>query len=243
MAGIVLWDVDGTLVDSAQLHKDKIVAIAADPLRESPASVPAYGVAVTDSDWDDFLYGKADRIVYDWIVRKNPAFPLDRETFVERCEAYFTANAAKLKPRPGALEAFNRFAALGYYQAAVSSGTRAGIDASLQTIGIKDRLVLTIAEGDTAKSKPDPEPYEVAFARVAARMEEDGVSPPDKSGCLVIEDSATGAEAGGRSGITTIFWKHSAGKADSPYAQHNVTGAQGLLDLIQGLSGLHALPS
>ncbi len=29
--GIVLWDVDGTLVDSAQLHKDKIFAIASAP--------------------------------------------------------------------------------------------------------------------------------------------------------------------------------------------------------------------
>lgn len=172
---IILWDVDGTLADTAQLHKDKIFAIAANPLEENNISTSPLGIKITDADWDNELYGKADHLVYAWIKERTPNFPLKLNVFIEKCEEYFAKHASTIKPRPGAIEAFNAFDSKGYYQAAVSSGTRTGVNASLKNIGLLDKLKITIAEGDTSKGKPDPEPYNVAFSRLLEMMKKDGL--------------------------------------------------------------------
>lgn len=220
----IFWDVDGTLVDSAVLHQDKIVTLS----REM-------GVTVTVEDWDNTLYGKADHLCHAWMMAQNPRKPMPLPQFIEKCEAHFAAHSHTLRPRAGAMEAFNHFAAKGYHQVAVSSGTRQGINASLAAIGILDRLVFTIAEGDTEKSKPDPEPYNVAYERLAVYARASGKTPPAKSACLVIEDSKGGAQAGGASGIPTIFWQPRRIYPDSPHATHNVVGEENFIKLVRKL--------
>jgi beta-phosphoglucomutase-like phosphatase (HAD superfamily) len=234
---IILWDVDGTLVDSAELHKEKIIALAGNPLESSSTLDPDLGVRVTDHDWDQDLYGKADRLVYDWIKQKNQNYPHDLKAFIDLCEDYFSRHVNRLTPRPGAKEAFNIFAAQGYPQVAVSSGTRQGIESSLRATGFLDHLVFTIAEGETAKSKPDPEPYNVAYSRMIATMANTGQRIPEKTACLVVEDSKGGAKAGGRSGIPTVFWKVTKEQEDSPFATHNLVGAEDMIALAKRMTG------
>ncbi len=66
-------------------------------------------------------------------------------------------------------------------------------------------MLFSLAAGDTKKNKPDPEPYNTAFDKLLARVDAVSANLRDKSQCIVIEDSASGVEAGKRAGMTTIF--------------------------------------
>lgn len=65
---------------------------------------------------------------------------------------------------------------------------------------------------------------------------------PEKSQALVIEDSTGGAKAGGLSGIPTVYWKDTTEKQDSPFATHNLTGAQSLVNFAKEWAGISTSP-
>lgn len=125
---------------------------------------------------------------------------------------------------------------------AVSSGTRDAVDSSLKIINVYDPLAFTICEGDTARGKPFPDPYELGFQRLYDQAKVANGTLPDKARCVVIDDSLTGAEAGGLSGIPTIYWKHHISKPDSPHARHNITGPDNLRKLLERITANHPAP-
>ncbi len=128
MFAAVFWDIDGTLVDSEPLHREKIEVIAADPLQEGKPS--PNGVTIQKTDWAE-LHGKGDNFIYDWIKRRSPDYPLTQAMTVHRIPARRVFTPRMLcqdrRRRAGAREAFNIFVAQGFYQAAVSSGVRSQV--------------------------------------------------------------------------------------------------------------------
>lgn len=231
MFAAVFWDIDGVLVDSEPLHREKIEAIALDPLRTG-ASDPR-GVTIQKSDWAE-LHGKGDHYIYNWIKVRAPDYPLDETEFLKTCEDYYLAHAAQLKVRAGAREAFNHFAAKRLHQVAVSSGVRAQVDANLTTAGVK--MLFSLAAGDTKEKKPNPEPYNTAHERLLSKIENVSAELRDKSKCIVIEDSASGVEAGKRAGMTTIYWKLDASQPDSEFADYTISSADELVALVERLT-------
>jgi HAD superfamily hydrolase (TIGR01509 family) len=78
-----------------------------------------------------------------------------------------------------------------FRMAIVTSSRRVHFEAIHRTSGLPSRFELILAREDYESSKPDPEPYLLAMARLSVKPEE----------CLVIEDSERGLTAAHAAGI------------------------------------------
>jgi HAD superfamily hydrolase (TIGR01509 family) len=78
--------------------------------------------------------------------------------------------------------------------AVVSGSTRESVTASLDALNILDRFDTLVCAGDYQRSKPDPE----AFLLAAARL---GVPPEN---CLVFEDTEMGIQAATAAGMASV---------------------------------------
>ena len=179
----VFWDMDGTLVDSEPLHEAALVAA----LRSVGIAPPV--------DLHERVLGVAAAPVYE-MLRSEFGLDLPFDDWIVRKYDHYLPMAETLKPRPGAIEAFNALRALGVQQAVVSNSDRVIVDANLSAVGLIYPGMRTISRNDVREGKPHPEP----FLRAAWLA---GVDPAD---AVAVDDSVTGATSGLAAGMRTIFW-------------------------------------
>lgn len=170
MKRVLLWDHDGVLVETEGLYLQAT--------REVLAEV---GVAL-----DDALYRQLFLVegIGAWHLVRGVG---DRElaALKERRNARYTALLTRDDVYiPGALAMIADLAPL-YRMAIVTSSRRVHFDAIHRGKALPSHFELVLAREDYVASKPDPEPYLTAVARL-------GSAPAD---CLVIEDSARGLRA------------------------------------------------
>jgi HAD superfamily hydrolase (TIGR01509 family) len=183
MIEAVLWDIDGTLLDSEPYHFKSVVAVC-----------EARGQTVPKSEYDSLL-GRSMAEVYAMLHAVQP-MPLDLPGFAAACNDYYITHVADVPARAGALEKVTELAERGVIQACVSNSGRRVVDANLGAIAMPEALRFALSRDDVTYGKPHPEPY----LRAAERL---GVSP---SACIVVEDSPIGARAGTAAGMVTIAW-------------------------------------
>ena len=179
----VLWDLDGTLVDSAELHwlswRDTLAA---------------EGLIITYQQFLDTFGQKNDRILPGWL---GPETSLDRIREVgDAKEAAYRqlVQDRGLTPLPGAAEWLRTLHAGGWKQVIASSAPRANVGVMLRVLGVDTELDAIVSAEDVTAGKPDPQ----VFLRAAAAV---GV-PPGR--CVVVEDALVGIEAARRAGIKAI---------------------------------------
>lgn len=177
----VLWDLDGTLVDSEPAH-----AAAFD------AALELLGLSVPE-DFHLRLLGASETHVHAALVAETGA-TLDRDSWRGIKWGRYQAAAARITRLPAAA-LLPSLVQAGVPMAVVSNSTRAEVDLNLATTGLAAFLPVTISLDDVTRGKPDPEGYRAAARRL-------GLAPAD---CVVVEDSPTGAAAGVAAGMATIF--------------------------------------
>jgi HAD superfamily hydrolase (TIGR01509 family) len=94
---------------------------------------------------------------------------------------------------PGALRLLTELAAHAVPTALVSASHRRTIDAMLRSLG-REHFAFTLAGDEVSRTKPDPEPYLTAAARLGA----------DPACCVVVEDTPTGVAAAEAAGCQVI---------------------------------------
>ncbi|GAA1366260.1 HAD-IA family hydrolase [Streptomyces beijiangensis] len=173
----VLFDMDGTLVDTESLWWKTAEDVAGGlGHRLSDADIPeVVGRAVEDTAAHLFRISDAAR-------------PL-AEITADLDERFLAAVEADTVLLPGARQLLDLLNGLGIPTALVSASPRPVVDAVLKVLGTES-FRTTVAAGETPATKPAPDPY-LAAARTL------GVDP---SGCLVVEDSPTGIAAGEAAG-------------------------------------------
>jgi beta-phosphoglucomutase len=186
----IIWDVDGTLVDTAELHYAAWVELAkALHLPFSRADFTAtfgrrnpeilrelYGGQYTDEEIADLGARKED--LYRAAARKQGVGLL-----------------------PGARALLDGLHAAGFRQAIGSSAPRRNIDLILDLTGIAPLFQAITSAEDTQRGKPDPQVFTAAAAKL-------GIPPIH---CLVLEDAVAGvqaARAGGMKCIALSFVGH-----------------------------------
>ena len=179
----VLFDMDGTLVDSESLHFETLAAAAGSFGYEVPEG---FGERITG-----MTIGDCHRLLVEAI---GFAPPLD--AFVARKYALYVERARGLTMRPGAVAALDFVRSSGAAMAIVSNSDRMLADANLAAVGLQTPGLVSVTRNDVRFGKPRPEPY----LRAAFLL---GVDPSD---CIVVEDSAPGARAGLAAGMTVIGW-------------------------------------
>ncbi len=165
----LLFDLDGTLVDTDPLHHAVFVEILAERGRELP--LEEYRARIMGQHNDDVLaayFPGEDRAVLD---RKEAMF---RETL-----------AASVEPVAGIHALLDWAEANGLGTAVVTNAPRANAEAMLAATGLARRLATVVVGDECARPKPDPAPYQAAMAALGAT--------PSRS--IAFEDSRSGIRA------------------------------------------------
>lgn len=190
----VIFDLDGTLVDSMWMWADiddeylsRFGLRVNDEASESIAGMSIEETAVFFKKTYD-LPDSIERIISDWIDMS-----LDKYKHEVRLKPY-------------AAELLDWLKANGIKTAIASSNAIDMIDACLDANNIRDRFDAVISSSEVEHGKPYPDVYLYAAERIGA----------DPSRCLVFEDIPAGIAAGKAAGMTVIAVedKYSSGSED-----------------------------
>jgi beta-phosphoglucomutase len=185
----IIWDMDGTLVDTAELHFAAWLAVCKENDRPFTRADFAATFGRRNPEIIQYLFG--DRFG-----------PADVARLGDRKEVLYRAAAQKgVALLPGVRQLLEGLHRAGAKQAIGSSAPRANLDLILQLTGITLYLDAVVAMEDTERGKPDPQVFLVAAEKL-------GVPP---SRCVVVEDAVAGvqaAKAGGMKCIAVRFVGH-----------------------------------
>jgi beta-phosphoglucomutase len=179
----VLWDLDGTLVDSEELHW----LSWRDTLRPE-------GIELSYEQFLASFGQRNDRILSNWLgPGADPArirrIGDDKETEYRRL-----AETHGLTPLPGAREWLAALRAAGWKQAIASSAPGLNVETMLRVAHLDGYLDAIVSAEDVTIGKPDPQ----VFLKAADALQ---VAPAH---CIVVEDAAAGVEGARRAGMRSI---------------------------------------
>lgn len=179
MLRALLWDHDGVLVDTEELYFQAT--------REVLAS---YGVVLSDQQYRQLFLVEGQGAFH--LARERGASPEEIERLrQQRGQRYLKLLSERDVVLPGA-EALVARLAPSFRMAIVTSSHRDHFERIHLHSGIPRHFELILTREAYLKSKPDPEPYLTALARLQLPAEE----------CLVIEDSERGLSAAKAAGLT-----------------------------------------
>lgn len=181
----VLWDMDGTLIDSEPIW-----------IEEETILMHELGVEWSDSDALHCLGGPLERV--DAYMRErsgNRHQPLELAN--ELIERMVLRLSHRLEFSAGAEDLLNEMSSAKIPMALVSASTRKIMQAALMSIGAHF-FQFTCSADDVNNAKPDPEGYLTAAEKLGASIERS----------LIIEDSKTGMTAAIASGAYVLGLPH-----------------------------------
>lgn len=181
----VLWDMDGTLVDTEPFW-----------IEEEYALVAAYGGRWSD-EHAHALVGN-DLVTSANYIRLNGGVPLPPEQIIQRLLAGVIKRVRVHMPwRPGARELLDELYARGVPCALVTMSYQSLAQAIVENLP-PDTFATVVAGDDVTQGKPHPEPYLTAAARLGI--------PPER--CVAIEDSLTGVSSAEAAGVPVLAVEH-----------------------------------
>jgi beta-phosphoglucomutase len=185
----LLWDVDGTLVDTAELHFQAWLILA----RE-------LGKPFTRADFAGTFGWRNPEIIPKLFGQEYDDEQIN--LLGERKEDLYRAEAEKgVALLPGAKRLLDAVIASGGRQAIGSSAPRRNIDLILRITQTAPLFSAIVAMEDTRRGKPDPEVFLLGAKQL-------GVLPER---CIVLEDAPAGiqaAKAGGMRAVGVAFVGH-----------------------------------
>ncbi len=183
MTSAVLWDMDGTLVDSEEFHWLS--------WRDTMA---AEGVPITRDQFVLTFGQRNDSILPHWLGADASADRIQRVGDAKEVEYRRLVRESGLAPLPGAAEWVRRLHQENWRQAVASSAPRANLDVVLEVIGLAGYFQAIVSAEDVTRGKPDPQVFLTAASRLGALPSE----------CIVVEDAVAGVEAARRGGMRSI---------------------------------------
>jgi beta-phosphoglucomutase-like phosphatase (HAD superfamily) len=177
----LLFDLDGTLVDSDPKHFAAFQRVFA-----------PFGISVDQQTYNARIHGSSNEQIGRAFL---PNLSAERQREVlEGKEAAYRADLAGIEPVHGVMQIFDLSDRLGLKRAVVTNGPRANADAVLSALGLASRITIVVAGGDIARAKPDPLPYLRALELTGATA----------SRSVAFEDSPTGVRSASAAGLAVV---------------------------------------
>ena len=179
----VLWDMDGTLIDSEELHWIS--------WRNTLANE---GITITREQFLSSFGQRNDSIIPRWLGAAATPEHIERISQAKEELYRHLVRSDGISSLPGVASWINRLHKEGWLQAIASAAPRANIDAVLEALSATHIFQGIVSADDVHRGKPDPEVFLTAAARV-------GVSP-DR--CIVVEDAVAGVQGARSAGMKSI---------------------------------------
>jgi beta-phosphoglucomutase len=202
----IIWDVDGTLVDTAEQHFrawSKLAAEIAKPFTRADFAA-TFGMRNPEILRQLFFPTADDARCAELGARKEDLY-----------RASVREEGTQLLP--GVARLLAAFAAAGWPQAIGSSAPPGNVDLLLSLTDTRHYFAAVVTGDDVRRGKPDPEVFLTAAAKLGA----------DPARCVVFEDAVAGvqaAKAGGmRCAAVTFVGHHPAEKLRAAGADLVVT--------------------
>ena len=179
----VLWDMDGTLIDSEELHWIS--------WRNTLANE---GITITREQFLASFGQRNDSILPQWL---GTAASPERIGEISNAKEELYRNLIRrdgISPLPGVEHWVHHLHQQGWLQAVASAAPRANIDVVLEALAATHVFQGIVSAEDVHHGKPDPEVYLIAASRVGV--------PPER--CIVVEDAVAGVEGARRAGMRSI---------------------------------------
>jgi len=176
----ILWDMDGTLIDTTDMHMESWVTALA-----------RHGKTIQKQEILKH-FGKNNRAVTP-LLFPDAAPEVITQIADQKEEVFRDLVPGNAFLYPGVMEWLLFFQSRGYEQCIASSAPMANIDVLLEETGIRP-FFKVIGSGATIPGKPDP----ALFLAVSHQI---NIPPPH---CLVIEDAPAGIEAAKRAKMPCI---------------------------------------
>jgi HAD superfamily hydrolase (TIGR01509 family) len=190
VAGHVVFDLDGVVVDSEPTHE-----------RANTEWLASLGTALAP-DLAEAMMGRRVRDLTDVVARQAGLGP--EEAFAGR-EAVFWRMLGEqaLPPMPGLRAALARLAAAGLPLAVASSGTRTYVEHVLAGLRVAGAFAAVASGEEVASGKPAPDVYLLAAERLGA----------DPADCVAVEDTPHGVAAARAAGMRVVAVPHARTEA------------------------------
>jgi beta-phosphoglucomutase len=210
----VVFDFDGVLVDSEGLH-----------FRAQRQALLGEGIAIDKDEYYRHYLAYDDRGALRLALERHgqPAGPDRVEALAQRKARIFAGLLPEVPFFPGARELVRRLAR--EVPLAVASGARRPeIESILTAGGLRDAFAAIVGADDVRSTKPHPEPYLTAMARLEPLAP--GLRPAD---CLVFEDSVPGIASARAAGMKVVAITNS-------YPAGKLRSADRVVDSLGGLT-------
>ncbi|WP_067465127.1 HAD family hydrolase [Actinomadura macra] len=177
----VLFDMDGLLIDSERVWL------------EVESEVMAWLGGTWTSAHQERLVGGSLDVAVAYMLELTGASAAPAEVGRRMLDGMFERLSSCVPLMPGAKDLLTELRAAGVATALVSSSHRRLIEPVLDAIG-REHFRLSVAGDEVARTKPAPEPYLTAAARLGA----------EPGRCVVLEDSPNGVAAAEAAGCVAV---------------------------------------
>lgn len=183
MIQAILFDMDGTLVDSVDLHAEAWQRAFA-----------KFGREVTLNQARALIGKGADQFLSDYFGPEELA-RVEDDINEYRADIFRRDHLPEVRPFPGVRDLFERIVADGKRIALVSSSNQADLREYQKIAGIADLLDAATSADDAERSKPHPDIFHAALRRLGN---------PDPRTVVAIGDTPYDVIAAGKAGLPTV---------------------------------------
>ena len=187
MKKLVIFDMDGVLLDSEQLCMDM-----------NQQFFKQLGAHISREEHQTFIGISATRMWSTIKERFNLTETVEMLNEQEKLPKYKTLDTTDLSPNEGVLDLLMHLKQTQHTLAIASSSLRMNIDLILSKLNIHTYFELIVSGEQVLKGKPDPD----IFLKVAAHYK---YSPSD---CVVIENSTNGVTAAKAAGMICVGYRN-----------------------------------
>ena len=214
MRTALLFDLDGTLVDSDAEHLVAFQRVFA-----------PHGIKLDRPEYAANIMGASNEMIASRYL--SHLSPVEQAAILDSKEAAYRDDLGELEPILGALALLDYADRRGLKRAVVTNAPRANAEKVLAALGVGQRLPIVVIGGELARSKPDPLPYLTALERTGAVA----------AHSLAFENSQSGVRAAAAAGLavvglTTTLDAQTLIEAGATFAASNFTDPQ-IFELIE----------
>ena len=192
MIRAIFLDLDGTLVDCADLHYEAL----------NRALEASFFAPIEREEHLRIFNGLPTKAKLERLVKEGH-IPKHAMAEIAILKQRFTADMAPAHVVPDSIKVEMCAALAGRYRlAVVSNCVRASVGMLLMLAGLSEYFEFTVSNQDVEHAKPAPDPYLLAFRMMAGHI--DSQRPLHKNETLVIEDNEKGVWSAQATGLEVV---------------------------------------